>query len=199
MTEFSPISWKGRYGPGDSFLGDTFVPGAVEMTAVGVRGGPTVWARFEVRDGVPETVDFRITASEKGRAVRTVDLRGWTSLEGLAENAFLHHAKKMRYAEDGTPLGATRPQDEREFWSVRADIEDAQASRTGPSDDELEEVARVYSDAMDANPTEAVQKNLGYGSRRTAARRVEQARQRGLLPPTTPGKKLGRRKPQRTE
>ena len=134
MTEFSPIRWTAHYGANDTFLGSTFVPGSVSMEAVGVRGGPTVRARFEIRDGVPETVEFCITASEKGRAVRTIDLRGWHSLEALAENAFLNHAKKMRYSDDGTPLGATRPQDEREAWALSADLHEAQASRTGPSD-----------------------------------------------------------------
>lgn len=188
MTEYT-VRWTPFFDPDDALLGSAYVPGAVEMEAEGMRGGPNVWARFEIRDGVPETVDFRITASPKGRAVRTIDLRGWTSLEILAENAFLYHASKMHFADDGTPLGAGAPRDEREFWSVRADIEAAQASRNGPSDEELEQVAFVYTDAIDANPTEAVQKNLGYGSRRTAARRVEQARASGFLPATTPGKK----------
>lgn len=187
MAEFS-VTWN-EVGPTDVLLGATYVPRAVEMVAIGKRGAPNVWARFEVRDGVPETVDFRIYASPKGRAVRTIDLRGWTSLESVAENAFLMTARRMRFSEDGAPLGSVFPEDDREFWSVRGDIEDAMASRRGPSDEELEQVAATYSAAIDANPTEAVQKSLGYASRRTAARRVEQARARGLLPPTTPGRK----------
>ena len=42
---------------------------------------------------------------------------------------------------------------------------------------------------LDASPTAAVRMLLGYKSERTAARRVQQAREAGLLPATTPGKR----------
>lgn len=170
---------------------DTFVPIAVEFTGEGQRGAPDVFARFEIRNGVPETVEFRIAAKDKGRAVRTADLRAWVSLEGLATNAFMRFARlAARDEQTGDLLGAVAPEDEREGWTLRGDIQSAQSERRGASTAELEEVARVYREAIDGRPTEAVQVMLGY-SRRTAARRVQQAREAGLLPPTTPGKKKG--------
>lgn len=190
MAEFS-VAWHEK-GP-NVLLGGTYVSAAVEMVAVGKRGGPSVFARFEIRDGVPETVDFRITASPKGRAVRTIDLRGWTSLENVATNAFLMTARRVAYSDDGAPLGSAFPENDREFWATRGDIENARASRSGPSDEELGAVAQTYTEAINDNPTEAVQKSLGYHSRRTAARRVEQARARGFLPKTTRGKKAANR------
>ena len=54
---------------------------------------------------------------------------------------------------------------------------------------ELEEVARIYREHVDASPTRAVAMLGGYASERTAARRVQQAREAGLLPKTTPGKR----------
>ena len=56
-----------------------------------------------------------------------------------------------------------------------------------PTDPELiEEAAEVYR-AAEHHPLQAVADAQGV-SRPTASRRVAKARQRGLLPPTTPGK-----------
>lgn len=52
----------------------------------------------------------------------------------------------------------------------------------------LNQVAALYRAAVDGNPTRAVERVMGY-SKRTAGRRVQQARAAGLLPPTTKGKK----------
>lgn len=53
---------------------------------------------------------------------------------------------------------------------------------------ELEQVAEVYRQNIDNNPTEAVRRHFGY-SARTASRRVNQAREKGLLSRTTQGRK----------
>jgi hypothetical protein len=69
------------------------------------------------------------------------------------------------------------------------DLYEARAARRGAvTRTELEEVARVYRQHFDASPTRAVQLLGGY-SERTAARRVQQARDEGLLPKTTPGRR----------
>jgi hypothetical protein len=144
-----------------------------------------VWAKFEIRDGAPEVVEFRITAKHDGRAVRTSDLNSWQPLEGLALNAFL------RVGRIGDrEHGAWPPRAEREKWAMEGDLERAKARRRTPNTAELEEVAKIYREALHGRPTEAVQVQLGY-SRRTAARRVEQARAAGILPPTTKGKVAG--------
>jgi hypothetical protein len=46
---------------------------------------------------------------------------------------------------------------------------------------ELAEVARVYREHIDASPTSAVRLVLGYGSERTAARRIKQDEEAGAL------------------
>jgi hypothetical protein len=163
-------------------------PSAVELEAIGQKGAPDVFARCEMRDGVSEVVDFRLTSKPDGRAVRTSDLNAWQPLEGLALNAFRQKAR--RFLKAGDPIERVGYQDEREFWTLGGQLAGAQASSSGPPDAELQEVAEIYRGAIEGMPTEAVQVMLGY-SRRTAARRVQQARQRGFLPETTPGKKKG--------
>lgn len=61
--------------------------------------------------------------------------------------------------------------------------------RRGVREVELQRVVDIYRANIDFNPTFAVFREMGYNSGRTAARRVEQARAAGLLPPTTQGRK----------
>jgi hypothetical protein len=49
-------------------------------------------------------------------------------------------------------------------------------------------VARIYQEHLDAHPAKAVALLGGY-TERTAARRIKEAENAGLLPPTTPGRK----------
>ena len=62
------------------------------------------------------------------------------------------------------------------------------SKKRGVTRDELEAVAYTYQNNVQSNPTEAVQHAYGYTAR-TASRRVQQARDAGLLPPTTQGRK----------
>lgn len=195
MAEYD-VDWRQTHRRDDpkhawEEVGSTLAPSAVEMTATGLKGAPDVFARFEIRDGIPETVDFRIVAKEDGRPVRSADLREWSALEGIALNAFHRFAWKRKVDPvTGQTVGGTQPEDDRDHWAIHGDLENARAQRRGPSVAELEDVARTYREAIDGRPTEAVQVMFGY-SRRTAARRVQQAREAGLLPSTTPGKKRG--------
>jgi len=196
MVEYKP-RWTpewGKAGPGAPlhglWIGNTFVPPAVNFEAEGMKGAPDVFVRFEVRDGVPEVVDFRITAKPKGRAVRTSDLNGWQPLEGLALNSFRQVGSAGRRDDAHRLLGAVDPEGERDEWAMRSDLDRAMDRPRTPSRVELEEVARVYREAIKGRPTHAVQVQLGY-TRRTAARRVQQARAAGILPPTTKGRVKG--------
>ena len=123
------------------------------LTAEGMKGAPDVSARFEIRDGVPEVVDFRITARPDGRAVRTADLNSRQLLEWHALNSFLR-VGSVRRTEAGTgrQLGASDPRDDHEEWAMRGDLERAGARRGGPSKAELEEVAKVYRQAIHGRP-----------------------------------------------
>ncbi len=84
----------------------------------------------------------------------------------------------------------TQVLDERELWRAISEVNEAvEAPRRGVTRLELEQVAKVYRENVHGSPVKAVQVSLGCNSERTAARRVEQARDEGLLPPTTAGKR----------
>lgn len=163
----------------------TQVPQHIRFVGVGLKGAPDLHAEFEIRDGVPEVTEFCMTAKPNGRGVRTSDLRAFT-LDGFAYAAFMRFAS-YRVNETGTSVWDDAPS-ERDWWAMRKDYEDAAAAnRRGPSAAELEDVARTYREHFHEQPTAAVA-GLGY-TRRTAARRIQQARAAGLLPPTTQGKR----------
>jgi hypothetical protein len=83
-----------------------------------------------------------------------------------------------------------RPADEAEARRLERDLHEARKAQRGTvTRAELEEVARIYREYVDSSPTQAVAALGGYDSQRTAARRVQQAREAGLLPKTTPGKR----------
>jgi hypothetical protein len=172
------LKWEAR---GDFVdLGWTRVPEAVVLDGEGLRGAPDLHVKFWIRGGIPEVHEFTLKAKEDGRGIRTADLRAFFSMEKMAVNAFMHMQVR--------PVGF--PYSKQEHWRALDDIRSAQekqGTRPRASRAELEEVAQVYRAAGRDNPTEAVQNELGY-SRRTAERRVSQARQAGLLPPAKRGR-----------
>jgi hypothetical protein len=90
---------------------------------------------------------------------------------------------------DGNAFNWMWRQTEENADRARRAVYEARKARRGPvSRAALEEVAKVYREHLEASPTRAVSLLLGY-SERTAARRVQQAREAGLLPATTPGKR----------
>jgi transposase len=72
--------------------------------------------------------------------------------------------------------------------SINADHSVTAYERTYLTDEHLAYIAAVYSNALDEGrfPVKAVASALGV-SASTAHKRVHTARQRGYLPPTTPG------------
>ena len=96
------------------------------------------------------------------------------------------------FAEDqaiNTPLGLTAEQaEDRKWWQAVKEMQDARSAGSAVTQEELEMVARVYREHFDNNPTQKVETLLNYTTR-TAARRVRQARDAGLLPDTSQGKK----------
>jgi hypothetical protein len=144
-----------------------------------------VRARFEIRDGVPQTVDFRITSTETGRGVTASDMKRWEPVGEMALAAFYRFAKLMEH-DDGAneELGAVQQTDEDALRATRSNIEAWSKDR----ETQLSLVAEVYRANLNGNPREAV-KDLGPFSDRTASRRIEQARAAGLLPKTKQGKK----------
>jgi hypothetical protein len=163
---------------------DTVVPSSVTRTLEGDNGHPDLVMTFELRDGRPECVELHIKAKPKGRGIKQSDLRGFT-VDELAEVLFSRAAMRVEQtAEDGTWIAKGPLWEERERWAARGDVaERLSAKRGGVSTAELERVAEVYSNHRDNKPVQAVQMLVGYASRRTASRRIQQARQVGFLTP----------------
>ena len=173
------------------------VPAAVEFTFTGEPGEPDVFGRFEIRAGRPECVEIRITARPNGRDLRTADLQGITEVgvDALTSEAFERFAVEPNadgsWTWEANELDADGRPRAKAAWDIQADrdlawlaageLRERRQSRRPVSQEELEVVAGIYREHVDGNPTAKVQKVFGY-SKRTAFRRVEQARAAGLLP-----------------
>jgi hypothetical protein len=195
MAEGLGMTWPGKTYIGSDApsvrLGDALVSKKVEWGHNGDNGHPDVVMRFEVRDGRPECVGIVITAKPDGRGIQTSDLED-LRIDPRAQQAFRHHAfpitddqvNVQRLAADMAP---TDP----DYATVDKSVHEARHGQRKPvARAELETVARVYRTHVAGNPTRAVQEWFQY-SPRTAARRIRQARDAGLLPDTTKGKKKG--------
>lgn len=178
MATGGTATWTG-VGPEAVQLGDTWVFRRARLAYIRDGGAPDLFADFEVRDGVPECVSLRWECKPNGRGIRPVDIK-FLRIDDLVEKAFRQHAHAGQRPRDS---------DEREHWRASGDIRAALSKRSrGPSREHLEQVAAIYRAHVDAHPTTAVAQLLGL-SRRTAERRIQQAREADLLPPTTPGMK----------
>jgi hypothetical protein len=167
----------GKRHRGFVMLGDSAVPPEALLTFEGTRGSPDVSMNFEIRDGRPECVGITVKAKPDGRGIRSADLALF-NIDSLTIGVFAQLANFGVNASD-----------EKQLWQTIRNVTEARTARRGAvTQAELEEVARVYRDHIDAAPTRAVETLLGY-TERTAARRVQQARAAGLLPKTTPGKR----------
>lgn len=157
---------------GLEILNGVAVPKRASAQMVGRLGEPDASIMFEVRNGSPECVEIVVKAKPDGRGIRGADLGG-LNLSTLAESVFLDFATDPA----GGPLGGGS---EEETRRMRKGIERAiYAPGRGPTTAELKEVARIYREHPNA-PTAAVEKLMHY-SRRTAGRRVREARDAGLL------------------
>lgn len=158
-------------------FGQTFVPQRVSLHFEGTEGAPDLSASFEILKGAPECTGLHFVAKPDARGIRTVDLD--LSLDQLTTTAFLTFAHR----QDGSVRS-----DEKTWRAARKDLEHNRSGRPPISTAELEDVARIYRAHIEGAPTDAVAKILGLAPR-TAARRVQRAREAGLLPPTKEGKK----------
>lgn len=173
-------------------LGETLVPQRAKFEITGEDECPDGRVTFEVRDGRPECVEIAVKAKPGGRGIQSADMTLF-NIDNLTVNVFssvalgpVQQVGPGEWAADNSP-------DDRAAWSRRGDVHRARTTRRASAGDrvELERVAKVYREHLANAPIAAVRVLLGYHSDRTAARRVQQARAAGLLPPTTPGKRKG--------
>jgi hypothetical protein len=173
----------------DVRIGDFVMPRRASAFVDGANGEPDLEVHFEVRDGRPQCVDVHATAKPDGRPLRTSDLHV-LALDAMTLSVFARLALKSTYDAETNVTTMVPIMDEREFWQTVNDVDAVvKAPRRGVTRAELEQVANVYRNNVEAKPVQQVATIMGYGSERTAARRVQQARSAGLLPATTPGKR----------
>jgi hypothetical protein len=174
-------------------LEDRLVPEWFEFEFSPGPGNPTVSARVELRDGVPQCVALTFISGDTDREIRQSDLRS-IELNNLvidlvaAQSLRIERSKAnpnyvALHLSVGEPGGYPTT-------SARRFIE---RQRRGPGLREitpelLERVAEVYRANINHAPTEAVAKTFGVKSR-MASTYVQRARAAGFLPPTKQGKK----------
>lgn len=161
------------------------VPRRITLTVEGQGGSsssasPDARLEFEVRDGMPQCVELHIKARPDGQPIGTTDLRMF-DIDGLTESVFLRHAQKVlepgkayRYADADRP-GAQR--------IIGARVR---------SDAVLRKAALAYLGNETHAGLRAVAAALNV-SRTTAARRVKDARDAGLIPAVSADKETKRR------
>lgn len=157
-------------------LGGFMVPPGVVITLTGDDGNPGALIRYECRDGSVRCVEFTVTAQPDGRGIRPGDLQT-IDLDGIAQTEFREWGYSLPLpGQRATPVEFPPAADAPDTAGMRAEIAHAQR----PAMAELSAVADVYNSARSA-PVATVQNALGYKSRRTASRRVKQAREAGLI------------------
>ena len=191
MTTWNGKSeWTSGFGARNLVrIGKFTVPRQVEWNFHGEKGDPDLHAVFAFRDGRPECVELSIKSSADGRQVRTTDLQE-LHVDKMVVSAFTRFAMRTEFDPETNVTKLSPVDDERELWDAINNVDNAvNAPRRGITPAEIRSVAETYRANVDGDPTTAVMVHLGYGSRRTAERRIKQAEEAGLLPPTTPGKK----------
>jgi hypothetical protein len=167
-------------------VGDRMVPERVTAMFPGEDGAPTIRLELEVRNGVPECRQILIEATPDGREVRHLDLRA-IQLETLIARVYSAVTVHRQEAGNGH-LWTWKWHAPEEAAKARREMERARAGRPRKlSDERIRKAAEVYRTHLGDRPTEAVAAAFSV-AHRTAAKYVMEARARGFLPPTTPGK-----------
>lgn len=160
---------------------DMAVPAALHWEFEGAPGYPSITAKIEVREGVPELSAFELRSPAGARGLRNIDFAA-VNVDVLITNVMAWCG--VRYVEHGA---AWQEIDVDPADMIRA-AERARRGRPRMSAAKLEEIAQTYRDAQPTGrPTAAVAARYGV-QQRTAESYVQRARRAGLLPPTTPGK-----------
>lgn len=163
------------YDPSDRVqVGDRRVPNNIFVLIRGGANQPDYEMTIEVRDGIPRWSAVTLRARPDGPEVRDKDfgvLRLLDWLEPIVAMCSIAHGAK--------------PADD---WTALAEIRRVTTGRPRISRERLQQVAKIYKQHYDDRPTAAVAAAFGKDPR-TAARYVRLARDAGLLPDTTKGKK----------
>lgn len=165
-------------------VGDRLVPPRIIVRFPGAANRPALKMIIEVRQGIPVYTEVALHARPDGPDVRRKDLD--LPLDEWLERIVA--ACSFRAAgvdESGRWTALVRPVDDP---AALTNVRRVRSGRPHISLERLQKVAEIYRQHVDDRPTKAVEVAFGC-SHRTAARYVQQARESGLLPDTTPGKR----------
>ena len=194
----APFVEVGQADPGDPLKGAVLVASEFMAVVDDLDGSAPVTLFFEVRDGVPQCRRVEIASHPDGREVRSTDLRK-VKIEDTMEAAVRHvtmvweeSGRSAPDADSGATMTAYRQvrgeTPEQQQRAIARSREARRESRRKVTPELLQEVARVYRENVDGNPTMAVAEFTNR-EHRTAALYVKRARDAGLLGATSPGKK----------
>lgn len=165
-------------------VGDRWVPRRIVVQSP-MPDQPDLRMTIEVRQGIPVYTEVTLQARSDGPDIRRKDLD--IPLDDWLERFVgVCSMIAMEVDESGQPIRLVKKPSDR-----RAAMVNARRVRSGrpriPSE-HLQKVAEVYREHITDRPTDSVRAAFGV-SHRTAARYVQQAREAGILPETTPGKR----------
>lgn len=150
------------------------VPRNIVVTIDGALKQPDYVMKIEVRQGIPQWTEVTLRARPGGADVRDKDLKA------LRLDDWLQQIVAMV-----STTGGLKPQEDH---TALDDIGLAMKGRPRISREHLEQVAEIYREHIDGRPTDAVATAFGRDPR-TAGRYIRMARDAGLLPATTRGKR----------
>lgn len=177
-------------------LEDHWMPRTLEISANGAANDapdPETYARVEVNDdGVPRLMELRFTCSDPDSVgIRQTDLRDF-EVKAVVEDLLAGFTFRGRRDEDGKLVLDVQLPDtnQAEYAETIGFLGRQRGGRTTRdiTPELLRRVAKVYRDNIAKHPTKAVQSHFQV-SQRMAAEYVSRARKRGLLPPTSRGRK----------
>lgn len=167
-------------------VGDRVIPRLIEVTCPAGPDWPELQLTIEVVKGIPRCTRAQIKAGEDGE-VRSKDLRA-LQVEDWIEDMIALVARRVTAETDGIVTSVLEAGEGAARGAIATVREARKGARRTVTDELLAEVARVYRENIDGNPTEAVKVALGR-EYRTAARYVQLARAKGLLPETSQGQR----------
>ncbi|TDC98510.1 hypothetical protein E1292_35320 [Nonomuraea deserti] len=169
-------------------VGDRLLPQAINVVLPGAGGQPRLAARLEVVDGIPQCREITISSVEDGREVKQLDLRAIGVAE-MVEEVFAAFATRIILEEDGSITAVKEAGERPHIETVRAIAETRKGKGARKITQAfLEEVAAIYSENAGQNPTQAVQRAFDV-SPRMAGNYIRKARDLGLLPEVTDGRR----------
>ena len=165
--------------------GDKWLPTWLEFETDG-HDEPNQYCRVEIRDDVPRLVELGWRAREHQREIRQKHLRG-TEVSAIIDVLYAMTIVEVRDGKGILNLGDVGSEQDRRIRDFLYESRLDKGKRL-VTDQLLRQVADVYRTNIDHAPTQAVARTFAVKSR-MASKYVQQARDRGLLPPTTQGKK----------